>query len=101
MPIRIQRKRTRGWRMPENTIYVGRPTYFGNMFKVTKGGVINTLEMSHADCVAQFREWLENTDAGMLVIVQARKFLKGHNLACFCPLDKPCHADVLLEVANK
>ena len=29
------------------------------------------------------------------------KDLRGKNLACFCPLDKPCHADVLLEIANK
>lgn len=26
--------------------------------------------------------------------------LRGKNLACWCPLDGPCHADVLLEVAN-
>jgi len=29
------------------------------------------------------------------------KELKGYNLACFCPLDQPCHADVLLKMANK
>jgi hypothetical protein len=28
MPIRIQRKRTRGWRMPEGAVYVGRPTVY-------------------------------------------------------------------------
>ncbi|SII07108.1 Uncharacterised protein [Mycobacteroides abscessus subsp. abscessus] len=26
--------------------------------------------------------------------------LAGHDLACWCPLDQPCHADVLLELAN-
>lgn len=26
--------------------------------------------------------------------------LRGKDLACFCPLDKPCHADVLIEIAN-
>lgn len=30
-----------------------------------------------------------------------RAELRGKNLACFCPLDQPCHADVLLEIANK
>lgn len=29
-----------------------------------------------------------------------RKELRGKNLACFCALDQPCHADVLLEIAN-
>ena len=33
-PIRIQRKRTKGWRMPPNTVYVGRPTIWGNPFPV-------------------------------------------------------------------
>ena len=27
--------------------------------------------------------------------------LRGHDLACWCPLDGPCHADVLLELANR
>ena len=26
--------------------------------------------------------------------------LRGRDLACWCPLDQPCHADVLLELAN-
>ncbi len=26
--------------------------------------------------------------------------LRGKDLACWCPLDQPCHADVLLELAN-
>ena len=33
-PKRIQRKRTKGWRMPENTVYVGRPSKFRNMCRV-------------------------------------------------------------------
>lgn len=31
---RIQRKRTKGWKMPENTVYVGRPTKWGNPLKL-------------------------------------------------------------------
>lgn len=30
-----------------------------------------------------------------------RRELAGKNLACWCPLDQPCHADVLLELANR
>ena len=29
-----------------------------------------------------------------------REHLRGRDLACWCPLDEPCHADVLLAVAN-
>ena len=38
MPVRIQRKRTKGWRMPESAVYVGRPTVFGNNFDVATYG---------------------------------------------------------------
>lgn len=33
-----------------------------------------------------------------IATVQAE--LRGKNLACWCALDAPCHADVLLELAN-
>ena len=108
-PVRIQRKRTKGWRMPENTLYVGRPTKWGNPFH------------GHWDVPAEmFRVLLKETSgialtqAERLRIAQERKTYKlpdvseirGKNLACWCPLtDKdgnhvPCHADVLLELAN-
>lgn len=90
-PKRIQRKRTRGWRMPEGCIYVGRPTKWGNPFKVENGE-------SRADAVRNFRGYvlgrLSNGTGYPL------RELRGKNLACWCPLGKPCHADVLLELAN-
>lgn len=114
MPIRIQCKRTKGWKMPPDTIYVGRPTSWGNPFKVGEHG-------DAAECVALFRACVCDTIApGQLNKSQmaaankawpdcfampcqstAKIFLGRKNLACFCPLDQPCHADVLLELANK
>lgn len=35
-PVRVQRKRTKGWKMPENTVYVGRGTRWGNPFMIVK-----------------------------------------------------------------
>ncbi|MBO0882015.1 MAG: DUF4326 domain-containing protein, partial [Mycobacterium sp.] len=32
---------------------------------------------------------------------QIRAELRGHDLACWCPLEQPCHADVLLAIANR
>ena len=102
-PIRIQRKRTKGWKMPDNTIYVGRPGKWGNPFI---GG--NSVEL--------FRECLLNSVMVYTEIdeieatVQFNRFkwmaenlhtLKGKNLACFCPLDSECHADVLLKYADQ
>ena len=92
-PQRIQRKRTKGWKMPPNAVYVGRPTMWGN-FAASVCCIADP-----AEAVAAYRRWIEQvaSDAwkGRAVIE-----LRGRNLACWCPLDQPCHADVLLEIAN-
>ena len=111
-PERIQRKRTKGWRMPENTIYVGRGSQWGNPYKPGAGvdrmpWLPDGAELTLEECVEYFREmsigggphlqadeWLTSNVGGI------RGLLAGKNLACWCPLDKPCHADVLLEIAN-
>ncbi len=83
---RVQRKRTKGWCMPANTVYVGRPTKWGNPYKV---GAIR-----REDAIVLYEAWLRDRlseDSGFL------DPLKGKDLACWCPLDKPCHADVLLK----
>jgi len=88
---RIQRKRSKGWRMPSNAVYVGRPTKFGNPFAVT-------FFRSREEAVAEYRSWLER------VMKKAPSFLdelKGKDLACWCPLDKACHADVILEMLEE
>lgn len=85
MPQRIQRKRTKGWRMPEGAVYVGRPTKWGNPF--------STADFTASDAVACFADEI----APRLDLLP----LRGKDLACWCALDQPCHADVLLELANK
>lgn len=71
MQKRIQRKRVKGWRMPENCVYVGRPTKWGNPLKF-HGGMIELRKLPLQE-------------------------LKGKDLACWCKLDEPCHADILLK----
>lgn len=85
---RVQRKRSAGWRMPENTKYVGRPTKWGNPWKV--GGDI-TPKIAVENYLAWVKEQIKN---GSLIMEE----LRGKNLACFCPLDRPCHVDVLLQL---
>ena len=90
-PRRIQRQRTKGWRMPEGAVYVGRPTRWGNPFRVGDwwfGRQTDARETAQRfGMYAALRqrdepEWLEA--------------LRKRDLACWCPLDQPCHADVLL-----
>ncbi|MFJ8582651.1 DUF4326 domain-containing protein [Micromonospora sp. NPDC093277] len=91
-PHRIQRRRTAGWRMPPGVVYVGRPTRWGNPFPAT-----TPTPAGRAEAVARYRAWLaEQPD----LIVAARADLAGKTLACWCPPGQPCHADVLLTVAN-
>lgn len=89
-PKRIQRKRTKGWRMPEGAVYVGRPTDFGNPHPL----IGSTPEIA----TKLFEEHLLS-EPGLLEL--AIKKLRGKDLACFCPLNQGCHADVLLHYVNE
>ena len=91
MNKRIQRKRVKGWKAPENCVYVGRPTKWGNPYKVTK-------EEERNLALIYYREWLENMLKTYPYFLDE---LKGKDLMCWCPLTKPCHADILLEYLNK
>lgn len=87
-PRRIQRRRTKGWRMPPNTRYAGRPGPWGNPFRVGDPGVPDP-----AAAVARFAAWLPHQHT---LVAAARETLDGVNLACWCPLSQPCHVDVWL-----
>lgn len=105
MAERIQRKRTKGWRMPEGAVYVGRPTRWRNPFAVVSANLVRDPHGNEWSCapgeargvaVRLFREYvwdhLTETDVDALA---------GRDLVCWCPPDQPCHADVLLELANR
>lgn len=101
-PKRIQRKRTRGWRMPPGAIYVGRPGRWGNHIKVGDYGKSpQARRTAHWLAVLGFEKSIEWNPEGEAYKEAARRELRGHDLACFCRLDEPCHADVLLRIANE
>lgn len=93
MPDRIQLSRAKGWRMPENTVKVDRSTRYGNPFRIGDFGIPDA-EAS----VQRFREWMDGRVFGPQVPYLPE--LRGKNLACWCKPGTPCHADVLLELAN-
>ena len=96
MPTRIQRKRTKGWRMPDGAVCVSRPSRWGNPYRVGAPHPDHGWPMSGAEAVECFRRWYEQHMNDRLLAP-----LRGKDLACWCPLDQPCHADVLLELANR
>ena len=92
-PRRIHRKRVKGWRMPPNTVYVGRGSKWGNPFRVGDPGVPDAYWAASLYRSELFR-------AGAVARSILLDELRGKNLCCWCPLDQPCHADVLLAIAN-
>ena len=94
-PRRVQLSRRAGWRMPENTVKVDRSTRFGNPFRATGH--------SRQQVVDAFRQWIEGAHVTEAWDMQraAVRDLRGKNLACWCRLSDPCHADVLLDLANR
>lgn len=150
MPERVQLSRRKGWRKPDNTVVVARPSKWGNPFRlndkssglvryrpetpaeVDYEGRISAAGTRHdwfgadgtvveyhvrwatrAEVVELFRATLFEPTPGMrmaypsagghfarVTLDEIRSELAGKNLACWCPPDQPCHADVLLEIAN-
>ena len=106
-PKRIQRKRTKGWRLPEGAIVVTRPTKYGNPIKCKdravavdgyRAWVAREIAMQEAN---GNKPWSRDEAADRLpLLADVLAELGGHDLCCWCPLDGPCHADVLLELAN-
>lgn len=111
MPRRIQRQRIAGWKMPANTVYVGRPTKWGNPFTVEPEtccptcGQLTSTGTTPAQAVEAYRYFMAHPQNlkghAMPSLDSVRTELRGKDLACWCPLDQPCHADVLLELANE
>lgn len=90
-PIRVQLRRTKGWRMPPNTVKVDRSTRYGNDFVMAHEG-------TRGLAIESFREKAEAQWESCPAFYES---LRGMNLACWCPLNKSCHADILLEIANR
>ncbi len=116
-PRRIQRRRTKGWRLSPDTVCVDRSTRWGNPFRVGKDrrvvwpdgsevtvAGLRCLAPSRRDpprafLTAAFNAWIREPEQAKLR-EEIRASLPGKNLACWSPPDQPCYADVLLELAN-
>jgi hypothetical protein len=97
-PKRIQQRRTKGWRKTDGAISVARPHKWGNPFVVGTPGVPDA-----ETAVRLYRQDPRLYRRGGLPgepIYDYLAELAGHDLMCFCPLDRPCHADALLDLAN-
>lgn len=108
MPDRIQLRRTKGWRMPPNTVKVDRATRWGNPFNATQVYVMFPWTESGAPLMklhveASLERCIDLYTAYLLAVIQSHPTwlvpLRGKNLACWCKPGAPCHADVMLRLA--
>ena len=112
-PIRIQRKRLAGFRLPPNTVCVDRTSRYGNPWKV--GVMVKVSELSiitdEKDLeVLRSNDYLIRTNEEAVILFEKytlplyteadKQRLKGKNLACFCSTRETCHADSILKWAN-
>ncbi|MEW1990745.1 DUF4326 domain-containing protein [Microbacterium sp. NPDC078849] len=96
MPERVQLSRRRGYRKPDNTVVVARPSKWGNPFRVVNGDRARAVELFERSAIG----------FGTFHPDLIRAELAGKNLACWCPLPAPgepdiCHAAILLEIASQ
>jgi len=115
-PKRIQRRRTKGWRMPPNTVSVTRPGRWGNPYRMGPQYLLEAgldLRKANVGEDQETEDWLPY--AYTLLLHDFRKYalnrlkaepdwlepLRGKNLACYCRDSDPCHADVLLEIMEE
>lgn len=104
-PVRIQLRRSKGWKMPANTVKVDRSTPWGNPFAVGRHGnqakCVDLYEKLMTGFVAISLDNAHFQHVARMHVEQHRDELRGKNLACWCRIGTPCHADVLLRIANQ
>lgn len=110
LPVRIQRQRTAGWRKPEGAVYVGRGSRYGNPFVGPNAVKAFTIWVDNSVTIQQMKWWTpisvhpsyyDSVDRyASEILGNWREELRGKDLMCWCILSRPCHADVLLELAN-
>lgn len=129
VPVRIQRRRVKGWRKPEGAVYVGRGSRWGNPCTQVRYPALDGSEWEregrlgktsgqqhafvHPDKTITWHLVQDATreqavamywrflDRRPDLVAAARGELAGRDLMCWCPTDEPCHADVLLELTNE
>lgn len=111
-PIRLQLSRAKGFNLQATSlatnglpaVNVARPTKWGNRHKVApafQSEGVQFSEVTPVHAVQFYREEWERAQQWRPAAREALNELRGKNLACWCKPGQPCHADVLLDLANR
>lgn len=113
---RIQRSRVKGWRTPPGCLYIGRPSIFGNPFtpgECREHGWQGTDDEIRERCASAFRVWLltphwrevwdsdESEQRRGRIIMSLPRLAEFRYLSCWCPVDRACHGDSLIEAIER
>ncbi|GJE06368.1 hypothetical protein AOPFMNJM_1684 [Methylobacterium jeotgali] len=110
-PVRLRLSRVSGFSLQDHSrttnglpaVVVARPTKWGNPFKSAPAyshDYCTLPEITDAGAVSLYRERMEQMAKSWPSVREMLAELRGHNLACWCRPGAPCHADVLLALAN-
>ena len=86
---RVLNARQGGKQPATDRVYVGRPSKWGNPFMIGRDGTRDQV-------IAKYRDWIVRQPA----LMGALDELRGKHLVCWCAPER-CHADVLVELANR
>ncbi|MGZ9812612.1 DUF4326 domain-containing protein [Pseudoroseicyclus sp. H15] len=104
MPEQIQLSRRSSWRRPEGAVVVALSSLWGNPYRIghTCPAEGITRSLTRQEAVERHEAWLTGESVGASAErACARRELRGQDLACWCPLEGPCHGDVLVRLANE
>lgn len=82
---------------PQDAVYVGRPTKWGNPFSHLPSTAAKFKVKTREEAIQRYTQWLFSKEPSEFQ--QIKQELRGKDLVCWCA-PKPCHADILLEIAN-
>jgi len=85
------------WKREPYDVYVGRPTLYGNPFSHENGTKAKFKVATREEAIAKYEEWVR-TQPGLVAMI--KRELRGKVLGCWCS-PKPCHAEVLVRIANE
>lgn len=113
MPVRIQLRRVKGWKLPAGAVVVSRTSVYGNPWTLAEASEFFKPEFAAAVVTGEYRNWLLRGDDPECLakfplyrelhpkwkkLMARLPDLVGKDVACFCPLGSACHGDVLLEL---
>ena len=94
LPFGIRTQLRHGTGVSGNMVYIGRPSKWGNPFRI--GAVYQGRVLTRQDAIEAYKDWLLHSEEGQVLLKDLGE-LKGKDRVCWCA-PQPCHGDFLGEL---